>query len=206
MRGALVVLEGIDQAGKETQARSLQTAIVASGLRSEVRHYPDYETQIGRLIRSLLSDGIASDPRTRAMLFAANRWEKDPELRRLCDTNALVCVDRYTASNIVYGLSQGLEETWLRGLESGLLGADLTVLVDIRPAESSRRKASGRDDYERDMRLLEAARAHYIRIASRDGWVVVDGAQEPAAVSRDLCAAVRERLEKGFPVVAAALA
>lgn len=206
MRGALVVLEGIDQAGKETQARALQTALAARGLRCEVRHYPDYETPVGRLIRSLLSGGIASDARTRAMLFAANRWEKDAELRRLCETNALVCVDRYTASNLVYGLSQGLDATWLRGLESGLLAADLTVLVDLQPAESLRRKATGRDDYERDTRLLEAARAHYIQIANRDAWVVVDGAQEPAAVSRDLRAALRARLAAGFPAVAAALA
>ncbi len=205
MRGALVVLEGIDQAGKETQARSLQSALAAGGLRSEVRHYPDYETPIGRLIRSLLSDGIASDARTRAMLFAANRWEKDTELRHLCEANALVCVDRYTASNVVYGLSQGLDETWLRGLERGLLGADLTILVDIQPAESYRRKASGRDDYERDMRLLEEARSHYTRLATRDGWAVVDGAQAAAAVSRDLRAAVRQRLAANFPAAAAAL-
>src|SRR5262245_26156933 len=110
MRGALVVLEGIDQAGKMTQARALAAAAQAAGLAATVRHYPDYETRIGGLIRTFLADGTASDAHARCMLFAANRWEKDAELRALCDAHALVCVDRYTASNVVYGVSQGLDE------------------------------------------------------------------------------------------------
>jgi dTMP kinase len=135
------------------------------------------------------------------MLFAANRWEKDAALRAACDRSALVCVDRYTASNVVYGLSQGLDEEWLRGLERGLLEPDLTILVDIEPAESARRKAEARDDYERDLRLLTAARAHYRRIAARDAWVILDGARPSAAVQQDLLRAVCDRLGPSFPVL-----
>jgi dTMP kinase len=199
MRGALVVLEGIDQAGKMTQARALAAAAQAAGLEPAVRHYPDYDTPIGGLIRSFLAAGTALDAHARCMLFAANRWEKDRELRALCDAHALVCVDRYTASNVVYGMSQGVDETWLAGLETGLLAADLTVLVDIDPEESRRRKARERDGYERDARLLEAARTNYTRIARRDGWVVLDGARAGDAVTRDLVNAVRSRLGSRFP-------
>ena len=199
MRGALVVLEGIDQAGKMTQAQALQHAARAAGLDCAVRHYPDYETRIGTLIRAFLTDGIALDAHARCMLFAANRWEQDGDLRALCATQALVCVDRYTASNVVYGTSQGLDEDWLWGLESGLLAADLTVFVDITPDESRRRKASDRDDYERDARLLDAARDHYTRLARRDDWVAIDGARDGARVTRELVRVVRERLTPRFP-------
>jgi dTMP kinase len=199
MRGALVVLEGIDQAGKMTQARALEQAAHAAGLACAVRHYPDYETRIGALIRAFLADGVALDARARCMLFAANRWEKDAELRHLCETHALVCVDRYTASNVVYGTSQGVDESWLWGLESGLLAADLTVLVDIEPDESRRRKARERDDYERDSRLLDAARAHYARLARGAGWARIDGARAAGVVTRDLVAVVHERLGERFP-------
>jgi dTMP kinase len=199
MRGALVVLEGIDQAGKMTQARALEHAAHAAGLSCAVRHYPDYETRVGTLIRAFLADGVALDARTRCMLFAANRWEKDAELRQLCETRALVCIDRYTASNVVYGTSQGVDENWLWGLEDGLLAADLTVLVDIAPEESRRRKTRERDDYERDTRLLEAARAHYGRLGRGAGWARIDGARDAAQVTRDLVATVREHLAARFP-------
>ena len=202
MRGALVVLEGIDQAGKMTQARALQDAVRAGGLGCEVLHYPDYETRIGQLIRGFLLDGVALDTHARAMLFAANRWEKDAQVRAACERNALVCVDRYSASNIVYGLSQGIDEAWLQGLEAGLLPADLTVLVDIAPAESQRRKSQDRDDYERNVQLLEAARARYVRMAERDQWAVVNGEREAAQVSKDLINAVSDRLQTRFPELA----
>lgn len=202
MRGALVVLEGIDQAGKMTQAQALQNAVRAAGLGCEVLHYPDYDTRIGRLIRAFLLDGVALDTHARAMLFAANRWEKDAELRAVCERNAVVCVDRYSASNIVYGLSQGVDAAWLQGLEAGLLPADLTVLVDIAPAESQRRKSQERDDYERNVQLLETARASYLRMATRDDWALVNGERDPAAVSHDLITAVRDRLSARFPDLA----
>jgi dTMP kinase len=195
----LVVLEGIDQAGKMTQAEALQQVARAAGLECAVRHYPDYATRIGGMIRAFLTDGVALDAHARCMLFAANRWEQDGELRELCAVCDLVCIDRYTASNVVYGTSQGLDEAWLWGLETGLQAADLTVFVDITPDESQRRKSRDRDDYERDARLLAAARDHYTRLARRDDWAAIDGARDGAVVTRDLVRLVRERLASRFP-------
>jgi dTMP kinase len=203
--GAFVVLEGIDQAGKMTQARALESRVRAAGLACQVLHYPDYDTAIGALIRAALCDGVQLDAHARCMLFAANRWERDASLRAAREANALLCVDRYTASNIVYGLAQGLDEEWLRGLEHGLLAADLTLLVDIPPEESRRRKTEKRDGYERDARLLEEARAHYLRLARQDLWAVVDGRGTPAEVSRRIAACVAERLGADHPALRAAL-
>jgi len=203
--GAFIAIEGIDQAGKMTQARALQARLRAAGLGCEVRHYPDYDTAIGHLIGSFLGDGPRLDARTRCLLFAANRWEQDAALRGLVAANALVCVDRYTDSNVVYGLSQGLEEEWLRGLEAGLLEPDLTLLVDISPEESRRRKVQERDDYERDARLLEQARSHYVRIARQRGWGVIDGTGDPQAVHARLVSAVAAGVGGRWPQLARAL-
>ena len=199
MAGAFVALEGIDQAGKQTQARAVQDRARAAGLTCAVRGYPDDSTPIGRLIRDSLRASGVLDGRTRAMLFAANRWEKDAEIRDLVARNALVLVDRYTWSNVVYGAAQGLDEAWLRGLESGLLASDLTLFLDIPPRESARRKSTDRDGFERDLRLLETARRNYLRLATEPGWVVVDGARAPDAVTRDILTALRTGLSGRFP-------
>lgn len=206
MSGALVALEGIDQAGKMTQALAVRERLLRNGLGCEVRHYPDYDTEIGRLIRAFLSQGVALDVRARCLLFAANRWEKDGEMRALRDACALVCVDRYTWSNVVYGLSQGLDEEWLVRLEEGLLEADLTLLLDVSPEESARRKARDRDDYERNARLLESARQTYLRIARARGWCVVDGTAPAATVTERVHRELASRLGTRHPTLLAALA
>lgn len=199
MRGALVAIEGIDQAGKLTQARAIQEHVGGLGMSCAVRHYPDYETPIGQLVRRALHGEIPLAQRARTMLFAANRWEKDAEVRRLVADHALVLVDRYSWSNVVYGLAQGYDEAWLRGLEAGLLEADVTLFLDLSPRESVRRKSHGRDGFERNMELLEAARRRYLKFAEAFGWIVVDAARPQETLTHDILTALQARLADRLP-------
>ncbi len=203
MAGALVAFEGIDQAGKQTQAQAVQRHLQALGITCERRYYPEYDTPIGRVIRAALVEGATLEPRARTMLFAANRWELDAAMRELLGRTAVVIVDRYSWSNVVYGLAQGFEESWLRGLEAGLVAADLTVFVDIPPQESRRRKSRDRDGFERDVALLDNARSHYMRLAGAEGWTVIDGMQPAQDVTTAILRAIGARLAQHFPLLAA---
>jgi dTMP kinase len=200
--GALVAIEGIDQAGKMTLARGLCDRLALRGATSAVLHYPDYDTPIGALLRAALADGSIPDVRARSLLFAANRWEQDALVRRLVAQHALVCIDRYTGSNLAYGSAQGLDLHWLRGLEAGLLPADLTLLVHVEPEESWRRKHADRDAYERDANLLAAALTAYRHLADAEGWVVLDGAAAPDQVLATAATAIAARLGGRFPALA----
>ena len=44
----LIAFEGLDQSGKETQARLLRDRMRASGAKARVVSFPDYGTPIGR--------------------------------------------------------------------------------------------------------------------------------------------------------------
>ncbi|UCE01636.1 MAG: dTMP kinase [Candidatus Latescibacterota bacterium] len=201
MAGALVAFEGIDQAGKMTQARSVQARLRELGVTCELRGYPEYATPIGRLIQASLRD-TPMDARARVMLFAANRWEKDAEIRQLVERHALVLVDRYTWSNVVYGAAQGFDEEWVRNLENGLQPAHLTLFLDIPAAESIRRKSMERDGFERNVELLESARAHYLRLSKQLDWVVVDGERPQLEVTAAILRAMQERLSRRVPLLA----
>ena len=202
MRGALIAFEGIDQAGKLTQARTLAQRLSEAGTACELLHYPDYATPIGRIIEQALTQGLALDARARTMLFAANRWEKDSIVREHVGQGGVAIIDRYSASNIVYGLSQGYDRRWLESLAEGLMPADVTVFVDISPDESARRKQTGRDDFERNVRLLEDARRHYTSMAQEQGWLVVDGALAPQQVGVSILSGLRQRLSEQITTLA----
>ncbi|XP_030647524.1 thymidylate kinase isoform X3 [Chanos chanos] len=53
-RGALIVLEGVDRAGKTTQCKRLVQALRDSGKEAEMMRFPDRTTMIGQLISSYL--------------------------------------------------------------------------------------------------------------------------------------------------------
>lgn len=203
----LIVLEGADQAGKATQARMLAASLEQSGVGTSVLEFPDYATPIGGRIRALLQAGASPSspsapppPQVLHLLLAANRWEALPRIRRALESGRTVVLDRYYQSNLVYGMAVGLDRRWLEGLDAGLPRPDLVVVLDMDPAESSRRKAAGRDRFERDAGLLGRVRSAYLAEArrARPRWAVVDAAGPPADVhARVLGAAgpaVRRRL------------
>ena len=189
----LIAFEGLDQSGKETQARYLRETLAAAGRVVRALSFPDYETPIGLEIKKALAGERDFGPEVMQLLYVANRFEYKPRLDRwLVDGDAVVC-DRYRASSVAYGESQGLDAAWLEQIQRDLPPATVTVLLDIAPETAVGRKQSGRDRYERDLGLLSRVRASYLRQA-RQGWVVIDAGQSREAVAAAITAAVLPRL------------
>ncbi|XP_029417530.1 thymidylate kinase isoform X3 [Nannospalax galili] len=75
-RGALIVLEGVDRAGKTTQGRRLVAALCAAGHRAELLRFPERSTEIGKLLSSYLAKKTELEDHSVHLLFSANRWEQ----------------------------------------------------------------------------------------------------------------------------------
>ena len=105
----------------------------------------------------------------------------------------LVC-DRYLASSIAYGEAQGLDARWLADIQRFLPRPDLTILLDIAPETAVRRKAVGRDRYERDLQLLSRVRDSYRRQAEGPDWLRLDGERPRDEVSAEVLSAIATRL------------
>ena len=190
----LIALEGLDQSGKETQARLLRDHLRGGGLKARVVSFPDYGTAIGEEIARALQGEREYGPDVMQLLYIANRYERRPDLERwLAADIALVC-DRYVASSVAYGAAHGLEPEWLVDMQRFLPAPDLTILLDIAPATATRRKAVDRDRYEADLALQERVRDSYRQQAEQSGWAQVDGEQPVDAVAAAIAAAVGARL------------
>nr|XP_045003489.1 thymidylate kinase isoform X2 [Jaculus jaculus] len=75
-RGALIVLEGVDRAGKTTQGHKLVAALCAAGHRAELLRFPERSTEIGKLLNSYLEKKSELEDHSVHLLFSANRWEQ----------------------------------------------------------------------------------------------------------------------------------
>ena len=194
MPGLLIAFEGLDQSGKETQANRLAGRLEALGHRVRLASFPDYTTPIGREIGRALRDEHEYSAEVMQLLYIANRYERKPEIARWLGEGDIVLCDRYLASSVAYGETQGLDAEWLTDTQRHLPPPDLTILLDIAPATAVARKATGRDRYERDLALLTRVRESYRRQADAQGWARLDGERGKEDLAADILEVVTARL------------
>lgn len=189
----LLALEGIDRAGKGTQAAMLQAAWQRQGRRVESMHFPAYQTPLGQEIAAFLRGERDFGPETLQLLYAANRYEVRQTLSVWQSEADLVILDRYATSGLVYGQAMGLDRDWLRNLDCLLPEPERVILLDLDVREAARRKrAGGEDVLEKSLVFMEQVRRVYREEARRQGWVVIDAGQPPADVHQQIRETVEE--------------
>ena len=194
MPGLLIAFEGLDQSGKQTQAEALRDHVTARGRECRLLSFPDYATPIGAEIGRALHGERDYEPDAMQLLYVANRYEKRAHIQAWLGQGMILLCDRYLASSIAYGEAQGLDAAWLADIQRFLPRPDLTILLDIAPETAVRRKAAGRDRYERDLALLGRVRESYRRQAAAGHWLHLDGERPKADVAADVVTAVGTRL------------
>jgi dTMP kinase len=198
----LIAIEGIDGAGKGTQARQLVERLNGLGVKATGLQFPRYsETTFGGAIGDFLNGRFGSldqvHPQLAAVLYAGDRFESRQVLQNAADQNDVVILDRFTGSNLAHQSAklEGQERLelikWIDHIEHvvfGLPRPHLNVLIDISP-NWSRELVSrkGERDYtseeadiqESNLPYLERVRACYLTIAAqRDDWQVVESLDE----------------------------
>ena len=192
----LIAFEGLDQSGKETQAKRLRERLEQEGRRVQALSFPEYETPIGRELKQALAGEREFPPDVMQLLYVANRCEFRPRIETWLAAGDVVVCDRYRASSVAYGEAQGLDPDWLTRIQQYLPDASVTILLDISPETAATRKQTGRDRYERDLALLARVRESYHRQARAHGWIVINGEQSKDQVSAAVDAAARSRLAR----------
>ena len=191
----LIVLEGLDGAGKSTQVGKLREYLTERCGTLEYIHFPRYDAPvygdlIGRFLRGEFGSIEAVHPQLVALLFAEDRHGAVPLVRAALDAGRVVLLDRYVYSNIAYQcakLPEGNERTrlrnWIFETEYGKFGLpepDLNLFLDVPIGFVEKSLAShragndrdylggGEDIHEADIRFQEAVRDLYRAEAARD--------------------------------------
>jgi dTMP kinase len=201
--GLFVTLEGIDRAGKTTQARLLGGAL---GDRAVAVREPG-GTAVGERVRELLKDpAVEIDARTEALLFAAARAELVAAvIRPALERGKVVISDRFLDSSLAYqGAARGLgveEVERINRFATGGLAPDLTLLLDVDPAAAAAR-AGETDRFEEEGAALQQRvyDAYEQLVATEpERWRRIDAARPPEEVHADVLAAVQAALAAGAP-------
>ena len=142
----LVVLEGLDGAGKSTQVKKLREYLESIFGSLEYIHFPRYDAPVyGELISRFLRGDFGSNeavhPQLVALLFAEDRHGAAPGMKKVLASGGTVLLDRYVYSNIAYQCAK-LKDTeeasdlreWILNTEYGdfdLPRPDLNIFLDV---------------------------------------------------------------------------
>lgn len=122
MRGKLIVIEGTDCSGKETQTLLLEKKLNDLGIKSKRLSFPMYDTATGQIVaacylgkeqycdylfkdgvRGLFKEGASNvDYWTSSLYYAADRRYNSAKIKELLKKGINVIVDRYIYSNLAH--------------------------------------------------------------------------------------------------------
>lgn len=182
-QGKLIVFEGIDGAGCETQVKLLFDYLKRQGKSVERLYYPDYEGPIGRLIHQYLHKQYEFSVDIQFLLYFTDFIKDREKINQWIGEGKIVICDRYFSSTLAY---QGLRGFSIKkALELArtfkLPKPDLIIYLKVSPEVSMSRKYKEKKDLDRneaDKKFLKKVWDSYEKLIKGkilSKWVVIDG-------------------------------
>lgn len=201
-----IVLEGLDGAGKSTQIKRLTRFFEERGQECAYLHFPRFDAPvygelIARFLRGEFGSAAEVDPYLVGLIYAGDRADAAPMIRRWLDEGKVVILDRYVYSNVGYQcakLEAGAERDrlmqWILDLEFGynaIPKPDLSIFLDV-PFSFTARKLTeqregadrdylqgGKDIHEESLTLQQRVREVYLQCAAHDADLQVIDCSTP---------------------------
>lgn len=192
MNGKLIVVEGTDCSGKETQTELLIKRLNSNGIETIRYSCPFYDTPTGKIIagpylgKEMVCSGwfketaVNVDAKVASLYYAADRKYNIKKITDALNNGVNVILDRYVYSNMAHqgGKIDTKEKrdemfTWLETLEFDLLELpvpDIKIFLHM-PYEQSLKLKEGReeklDEHEKNKNHLLKAEQTYFELAER---------------------------------------
>lgn len=200
MRGKLIVIEGTDCSGKETQTNLLMKILENNGIAVTKFSFPNYDSPTGKIIggpylgKSIISDSwfkegaVNVDAKVASLYYAADRKYNLKEISKALDYGINVILDRYSYSNMAHqgGKIEDSSErnelySWIEKLEFDLLELpipDIRVFLHM-PYEGAlilkgNRNDATIDEHEKSEEHLRKAERAYFEIAERFNFYKIE--------------------------------
>lgn len=198
MKGKLIVIEGTDCSGKETQSKLLVENLNKIGKKAISLSFPMYDTPTGKIVggpylgrsdlcESWFEEGnVNVDPKIASIYYAADRKYNIDKVKQYIEEGYYVVLDRYISSNMAHQGCKVLDKDerfnvfqWIDKLEYWLLDlpkADLTIFLHV-PFELSKQLMKNRtilDQNEKDDQYLKNAERTYIELSELYHWTRID--------------------------------
>lgn len=198
MKGKLIVIEGTDCSGKQTQTTLIEKKLKDRGYNCIRIDFPRYDTPTGRIVggpylgkpeicESFFHEGAVNvDPKIASLYYAADRKYNINLVNEYLEKGYYVILDRYTTSNLAHQGSKIVDKDerfnmyqWIDKLEYWLLELpkpDMTLFLHV-PYQYSVELKKNRlnlDEHEKSEQHLKLAEACYLELAQLYNWIYIN--------------------------------
>ena len=178
MKGKIIVVEGTDCSGKETQSKLLEERLNSIGKKCVRFDFPNYESPTGKII----GGAYLGKPEIGPSFFKEGAVNVEPHVVCLYYDDYYVILDRYTTSNLAHQGSKIHDKDerfnmyqWIDKLEYWLLGLpkpDKTIFLHV-PLENTlelRKNRKSIDEHEKSPEYLKRAEESYLELSELYNW------------------------------------
>ena len=199
-KGKLIVFEGCDQSGKETQINLLEEKLKDYKKLGPITRisFPDYDGPIGRIIKDHLDGYEKLDAHTLTLLHAADKTRFVEQINFMLMRGEIIIIDRYILSCIIYAAVEYVDPSWADILLANLPLADITFYLDVDEKVRAARKPQflkdrneANDELQRKVRdlFLISCQEEDIRLRSE----FIDANGDPHDISDKIYSILIER-------------
>lgn len=193
--GKLIVFYGINNLGKSTQAKLLVERLKANGYQAEYLKYPIYDlTPSGFILNDYLRNAnpYNLNAKEAQIIYALNRTQYQSELIAKLKAGVNVIAEDYKGTGIAWGLGAGVDESFLKKVNSHLIDENLVFLFD---GERFRQAIENHHKHENDDDLTTKVRWAHLKLREEYGWWKINANLAIEEIHEEIWAAVRELLE-----------
>ncbi|EAR88817.1 thymidylate kinase (macronuclear) [Tetrahymena thermophila SB210] len=173
-RGLFIVFEGLDRCGKTSQCENLVNFLKESGKKAIMKRYPDRTTTIGQTINNYLQGKQNLSDQAIHLIFSANRWEQQEEIKKILDEGTNIVCDRYCYSGAVYTSAKGYDIEWCKNPDKGLIKPDIVLYLHAPKEVISKRSGFGGEVYEKEEFQQKVREAFDNLLQKEDNVVFID--------------------------------
>lgn len=181
-----IVLYGINNLGKTLQAKLLVEKLNQSGIQAEYLKYPIYDLKpSGQILNAYLrSDNPHNLSACESqIIYALNRTQFEPILKEKLASGITIVAEDYTGTGLAWGIGAGVNEQFLKDLNSHLIKEDLALLFD------GERFLTGQEinhKHEKDETLIQKVRQTFLRLAQEFNWKKINANQSIEMVAKEV--------------------
>lgn len=173
-KGIFIVIYGINNLGKTTQAKMLTDRLRRAGHKATYIKYPVYDLKpSGSLINDYLRKGNPNKltPRELQLIYAFNRAQYESTLTAILATGTHVVAEDYLGTGLAWGEGYGVDPKFLVEINSAFYKEDVALVLRGKRFLFSVEKNHA---HEEDVALMERVRLAHDRLGKKRGWIPVD--------------------------------